>query len=170
MIGPDRDAFGVSYRKLAARLNAKPLTDDAVNEAYLDCAHWPLEVVDQALEALRTSSRFMPRPVQLIGACQDAARRHASNGGSVPDWVNHDERRYFCDVCDDTGFERRLECDGTGVCHVGRCGQNEDADHHKIRNDPHPFTRRCGCRATNPVLAKERDAQRRPAEGERGGG
>jgi hypothetical protein len=161
MTSDERPRFESTYRKLAASLSAKPPDSDALEAAYYDAAHFPLVVVEAALEALRTTSRFMPRPVQLIGACQEQARRHASHGGSIPPWVNHDEARYFCDVCDDTGFERRLECPGTGVCRITGCG----AEGH--RNGPHTFTRPCHCRTTNPVLAVERDKLRRPADGDR---
>lgn len=167
MIPEDHDRFCAAYRQLAVSLSAKPPAHEAVQAAYYDACPFPLAAVEDALEVLRKTSRFMPRPVQFIGACQDAARRHASNGGDVPPWVNHDEARYFCTVCDDTGFERRLACDGSGVCRIGRCGKELDADKQPLPSPAHPFTRRCSCRATNPVLAKDRDALRRPADGDR---
>jgi hypothetical protein len=167
MTGADRVVFDAAYRKLAASLSAKPPAPELIEAAYYDACPFPLVAVEAALESLRTSSRFMPRPVQLIGACQDAARRHASNGGDIPAFVDHQREAFYCQVCRDTGFERGLECNGTGLCQIGRCGREEDDKHNRIPNDPHPFTRRCGCRATNPVLAKERDAMRRPADGDR---
>jgi len=164
MTQDDYADFSQAYTRMATSLSTKPPTTDAITTAYADASAFPLPVVLGALDKIRTTSRFMPRPVQLIDACHDAARSHASNGGYVPEWVNHNEDRYFCTVCQDTGFERDLECDGTGYCRIGRCGQNEDADHVKIQNDPHLFTRRCACRPTNPVLAQFRDATRRPAD------
>jgi hypothetical protein len=75
-----------------------------------------------------------------------------------------DEASCHCAACEDMGFERGLACPGDGRCQVGRCGQAGHVTY------PHSFTRACACRATNPVLARERDFLRRRArraEGER---
>ena len=119
-----------------------------------------LPVVERAFDVVRQSSHFWPKPAALLGACRDLAQRDALTGGvNVPEYVDHQAGVYFCSVCQDTGFERGLVCDGSGVCHLKGCGALGSAV------ESHPFTRRCACRASNPVLQRERDASRRPAPG-----
>lgn len=61
-----------------------------------------------------------------------------------------DEVHAHCTACEDTGFTRDLTCPGDGRCHVGNCG-------HQSQSGPHDYTRKCFCRATNPVLMKQRE-------------
>ncbi len=118
---------------------------------------WPL--IERALVTVRQKARFWPRPVVILDACMEAARYDAHRGSGVPANVNHDEGRYACEVCEDSGFERALTCPGTGVCSLKGCGVQGAS------RKPHPFTRHCRCRATNPVLVNERASAKRPAEG-----
>jgi hypothetical protein len=142
--------FAEALRTLARRLGRKDVDTETATEAFEDLRSFPWPVVTAALETLRKTSRFFPRPQQLIDACHDASREYHSKAFVKPDNVNHEAGQYACDVCQDTGFERGLECDGTGVCHVGHCG------HEGHVNQPHAFTRRCACRPTNPVLIHAR--------------
>ena len=156
MTDADLDAFGAAYRRLGTRLG-KAVDGAALMESFRDVREHPLAVVEAALEHLGRSCRFMPRPVQVIEACQDQARGRAVDGGGVPPWVNHNEEVYFCAPCQDTGFLRALWCDGDGRCHIPSCGQQGMA------NAPHGYTRKCDCRATNPVLERQRNILRRSA-------
>ncbi|MCX6553155.1 MAG: hypothetical protein NTY02_19500 [Acidobacteria bacterium] len=160
MTDVDVDQFTQAYRHMAARLG-KAADGTACMDAFADVRHYPLAVVVTALEHLGKTCRFMPRPVQVIDACGDAARTHATHGGDVPADINHALGVFACPVCEDTGFERRLACPGVGVCHMGHCG------HEGQPNTAHAFTRRCACCGWNPVLARERDVMRRPADGDR---
>ena len=56
-----------------------------------------------------------------------------------------------CTNCEDTGFERGLSCPGDGRCHVAQCGRPGHVSY------AHHFTRMCHCRATNPVIVKQRE-------------
>lgn len=156
MTDADLDTFSAAYKRLGSRLGKAP-DGAAIMDAFRDVAQHPLAVVEAALEQLGRSCRFMPRPVQLIEACGDAARGHATEGGSIPPWVNHDQGSYFCATCQDTGFVRELTCDGDGRCRIFGCGQPGHA------NEPHDYTRKCSCRPTNPVLERDRNILRRSA-------
>ena len=63
-------------------------------------------------------------------------------------------RESHCTNCEDTGFVRGLSCPGDGRCSVGHCG------HPDYASGPHDYTRKCHCRATNPVLVAQRDILR----------
>lgn len=65
--------------------------------------------------------------------------------------MRHDDPVYHCTACEDTGFVRELECPGDGRCSVGQCGRPGHVSY------AHPYTRKCHCRATNPVLVKARE-------------
>ena len=65
--------------------------------------------------------------------------------------MQHDEPAYACVSCEDTGFVRGLECPGDGRCQCGRCGRPMGSI------TPHGYTRKCSCRATNPVLLRQRE-------------
>jgi hypothetical protein len=68
--------------------------------------------------------------------------------------VRHDDPVYHCARCEDTGFVRGLDCPGDGRCAVGHCGQPGHVSY------AHSYTRRCHCRATNPVLVRQREILR----------
>lgn len=150
MTDTDLDTFGASYRRMATRLG-KAVDGAVVMEAFRDVREHPLPVVEAALETLGRSCRFMPRPVQVIEACRDHARQRATDGVGVPSWVDHQADVFFCNDCHDTGFAQGLVCDGDGRCHLHGC------------HEAHAYTRKCGCRPTNPVLAHQRDLLRRSA-------
>lgn len=154
--------FADALRRLGHRLGKKDVDTDAVTEAFEDLRSFEWQVVVDAIETLRKTSRFFPRPQQLIDACHEASRAYHSKAFVPPADVDHRAGRYACNVCEDTGFERGLECDGSGACHIGACGKEGGS------NTPHPFTRRCGCRATNPVLVHARAMSARFATQDRG--
>ena len=62
-----------------------------------------------------------------------------------------DGRDMYCHACEDTGVVRGLECPGDGRCNVGHCG------HPDYPSTAHTYTRKCQCRATNPVLQQQRE-------------
>jgi hypothetical protein len=65
---------------------------------------------------------------------------------------------YHCTACEDTGFVRGLDCPGDGRCAVAHCGQPGHVSY------AHGYTRRCHCRASNPVLIKGRETLRAMAQ------
>lgn len=77
--------------------------------------------------------------------------------------MRHDDPVYHCTSCEDTGFTRGLSCPGDGRCAVGRCGQPGHVSY------AHDYTRRCHCRATNPVLVAQRALLRVNATKEKAG-
>jgi hypothetical protein len=173
MTQTDYGDFAASLHRLG-RAFSKPVEAEMIQDYFDDLKGYSLGLVEEALTHVRQTSRFWPRPVVILDACIEASRARASRSDAVPATVNHDDDRYACDVCLDTGFERKLECDGTGVCRIDACA-NAWAVYTQARSaNPvadidrpyaHAFTRRCVCRATNPVLVREREATRRPAPG-----
>lgn len=65
--------------------------------------------------------------------------------------MRHADPVYHCTRCEDTGFVRDMECPGDGRCAVGHCGQPGHVSY------AHGYTRKCHCRADNPVLKAQRD-------------
>ena len=162
MTAADFERFGLAVRRLARSFN-KPVESALVEDWFADLKGFSIGLVERAFDVVRQSSHFWPKPAALLGACRDLAQRDALTGGvNVPEYVDHQAGVYFCSVCQDAGFERGLVCDGSGVCHLKGCGALGSAV------ESHPFTRRCACRASNPVLQRERDASRRPAPGANG--
>lgn len=156
MTETDLDAFSVAYKHLGAVMG-KTIDSDLLMDAFRDTREFPLGLVEQALEDLRRSCRYFPRPAQIIAACRERAHVDSIDGGTIPSWVDHqgEQPKYFCDECQDTGFVLGLACDGYGSCQTPGCGKEAR------RGDPHTYTRKCACRATNPVLAYERAKLRR---------
>lgn len=127
----------------------KALPGDLVSTYYRDLDAYPLPAVLAALDKARQTGKFFPRVATIRELCQsDSAVAVATD---IPSWVNHDEGKYWCASCDDTGFVRRLECLGNGGCRLSGCGQTGH------RNEPHPYTRMCSCRGTNPILRRQRE-------------
>jgi hypothetical protein len=146
-----------------AQAMSKRIDADLINAYFDDCKGYSITIVEQALGHVRQTARFWPRPVVILDACVEQAREGRHYAGAMPvDGVDAHGipiRAYACSVCEDTGFERGLLCNGHGLCRLKGC-KDVGAEH-----EPHQFTRRCACRATNPVLMRERDASRRPAPG-----
>lgn len=57
----------------------------------------------------------------------------------IPAWVNHAEGRYYCEICDDTSWVRRI----------------------KHPDNEQPRARKCACVHTNPVLLLRVQQERR---------
>ena len=130
----------------------KALPTDMVSLYFDDLAAYPLTAVVAAIDKARQSGKFFPRVATLRELCEtDSAVAVATD---VPGWVNHDTGMYFCSGCSDTGFVRGLECQGDGACKIGGCGREAHI------NEPHAYTRKCACRATNPVLVRQRELMR----------
>jgi len=158
----DGPAFSAALKRLG-RAFGKDLDAELVGDYWDDLKGYSWPLVERALSQVRQSSRYWPRPVVILDACIEEARKGGHYTTAMPvdtkDEHGNPVRVYACDVCEDTGFERGLVCDGYGVCHIRGCS-DQGSEH-----EPHGFTRRCACRATNPVLMRERDATRRPAPG-----
>lgn len=148
MTDTDFQTFRTSLERTAAAYG-KALDSGLAATYFGDLDAYPLPAVLAALDKARQSGKFFPRVATLRELCQsDSAVTVAT---MVPPWVNHNEGAYFCDRCDDTGFVRRLECLGNGGCHIANCGREG------YPANPHTYTRACGCRATNPVLRRQRE-------------
>ena len=148
MTPADLGLFRDGLRRLG-RVMSRVVSEELVEDYFADLREFPWASVEAAIEEVRKSSRFWPRPAQLREACLKPMRSEPVT--AMPGYVNHAAERYACDVCQDTGFERGLDCDGTGRCHLGHCGSPGSS------NATHAFTRRCACRGTNPVLVRERE-------------
>ena len=131
------------------RVFSRAVSEELVEDYFQDLKEFDWRLVEAAIEETRKTAKFWPRPAVLREACLTPMRSEPFT--SMPAYVNHTEERYACDVCQDTGFERGLSCEGNGTCHVGHCGAQGYV------NAAHDFTRRCRCRATNPVLVRERE-------------
>jgi hypothetical protein len=162
----DLDRFSVAYRRLGSALLAqgKTITTEMLMEAFTDTRGFSLETVEAALDTLRRTVRFFPRPAQLLEACRDAAHVGSLDHGGIPSWVDPlgNPPRYFCDACQDTGFVLYQTCAGHGACGVPGCGKAARTA------GEHPYTKKCTCRAQNPVLAYERAKLRRAPIDDRG--
>ena len=165
MTQTDAIIFTESLRRLGRAFN-KPVDAELAGDYFEDLKGYTLGLVEQALTQVRQTQRFWPKPVVILDACIELARKGHHYATAMPvetkDEQGNPVRAYACSVCEDTGFERGLICNGYGVCHLKGC--NDAGTEH----DPHQFTRRCACRASNPVLQRERDASRRPAPGANG--
>jgi hypothetical protein len=148
MTGHDMPAFKLALHRLGRSLG-RAVSEELTEDYFNDLLEFSWPIVEAAMEDVRKTARFWPRPAILREACLKPMRSEPFT--QLPTNVNHAEERYACDVCQDTGFERELTCDGNGACRVGHCGAKGYA------NLPHDFTRRCGCRATNPILVRERE-------------
>ena len=161
MTDADYADFSTAIMRLADRLGGRAkLTATAIAETFGDLRGFPLSVIERGLDECRRTCRYFPTPKQVIDACGEASRARAFDGGDVPAWVNHDADPpvYFCRDCDDSGFVRRMVCAGDGQCRLKGCGVLGSA------REPHDYTARCQCRSTNPVLARQRAAMRRPTQ------
>jgi hypothetical protein len=147
----DYPAFKAALVRLG-RVMSHPTSEDVVQDYFSDLQEFPLENVGLALDHVRKTSKFWPKPSVIREACLLVPGVTHITG--VPSWVDPVAEKYFCGTCDDTGFVRGLSCAGDGTCHIGHCGQMAG------RVFEHTYTRRCGCVATNPVLMRERDLQR----------
>jgi len=146
--GQDMPAFKTALYRLGRVMN-HPVSEALVEDYFGDLREFQWPTVQVAIEDVRKTARYWPRPVVLRDACLKPMGSEPAT--PMPAYVNHAEERFACDVCQDTGFERALACDGNGACRVGHCGAAG------YMNAPHDFTRRCRCRATNPVLVRERE-------------
>ena len=162
MTDNDLDDFSVAFRHLGSVLLpvGKSINSDMLMDAFRDLQEFPLATVVAALEKVRRSARFFPKPAVLIDTCRELAHVGSIDRGGIPDWVDHNglDPKYFCDLCRDTGFVRDLHCDGYGACHTPGCGKDVR------RGESHDYTRKCSCRRDNPVLVYERTKQRRSPE------
>jgi hypothetical protein len=156
----DMPAFSASLKRLG-RVMSRVVADDLVEDYFVDLKEFPLDTVDRALDHVRKSARFWPRPGVIREACLLVPGVRSAT--CIPSWVDPVAEAYFCSDCSDSGFVRGLECAGDGRCHVGHCGQQVG------QTGPHPYIRRCGCVRTNPVLMRERDIQRQRTAGAGGG-
>ena len=148
MMASDFQAFRAALERTAAAYG-KALPADVTGTYFDDLLTYPLAAVLGALDKARQSGKFFPRVSTLRELCTSDAS--VSIQTDVPMWVNHDEERYWCSVCADTGFTRGLTCAGDGACKLGHCGREGH------NQEPHAFTRRCTCRAHNPVLRRQRE-------------
>lgn len=148
MTTDDFAAFRVALERTAASYG-KAVTSDLTSTYFNDLDRFPLPAVVAAIDKARQTGKFFPRVATLRELC--ATDSAIVVGTDVPSWVNHDEGAYFCSTCDDTGFVRRLTCDGAGQCRIAGCGR------HGHPNEPHGYTRKCSCRGTNPVLMRQRE-------------
>jgi hypothetical protein len=147
----DLPSFKDALHRLG-RVMGRAVTEDLVEDYFQDLKEFEWPLVETALAEVRKTSRFWPRPSAIRAVCLRAPGAEPTT--ALPPWVNHTAERYYCDTCQDTGFERGLECDGAGGCHVGHCGREGYLNH------PHGYTRACSCRATNPILVRDRERVR----------
>ena len=147
----DMPAFSASLKRLG-RVMSRPITDDLVEDYFTDLREFPLDTVDRALDRVRKTAKFWPRPAVIREACIVAPG--VGSITAVPHWVDPVADVYFCSTCSDSGFVRGLTCVGDGGCHIGHCGQLAG------QTSEHSYTRRCRCVSTNPVMQRERDIQR----------
>lgn len=155
----DRPAFNEAISRLA-RVMDKSASADLLEDYYHDLREFDLAQVLRAIDHARQSSRFWPRPAVLREACRQP--RQDAPGTAIPAWVDPVAGVHWCDACADTGFVLGLECPGDGACHMRSCGRLGDQSH------THAYTRRCGCLSTNPVIAHDRDEQRKRANTQQG--
>ena len=155
MTRDDFAAFRMALERTGAAYS-KAVPNDLAQTYFADLEAYPLQAALAAIDKARQGGKFFPRVATLRELCQsDSAVVVATE---VPSWINHDEGVYFCKDCDDTGLTRRLSCEGDGGCRIAGCGRPGHM------NQPHGYTRACACRATNPVLRRQRElvAQRQP--------
>lgn len=148
MTDADFQSFREGMERTAAAYS-KPLASDLCATYFGDLDAFPLPAVLAALDKARRTGKFFPRVATLRELC--ATDSAVVVGTDIPSWVNHDEGAYWCKDCDDTGYVRRLECPGDGSCHIGGCGK---AGHTVYA---HGYTRACRCRASNPILRRQRE-------------
>lgn len=151
MTDQDKRAFRDLMRRAGVAFNAA--VDDAQLAVYWDGLNdLELATLTEAFKDCQESLRFFPRIVDLRDAefgvrSRGEQQAHKQLLAKAPE----DPHQVYCTSCEDTGFERGLDCPGDGRCHVGNCGRPGHLSY------PHPFTRKCYCRPSNPVLAKQRE-------------
>lgn len=148
MTEADLSPFRASLERTAATYG-KALPAEMSSTYFSDLKMFPLAAVLAAIDKARQTGKFFPRVATLRELC--ATDSSVAIPTDIPSWVNHDEAKYYCQNCDDTGYVRRLECGGTGDCHIKGCGLEGRL------NEPHPYTRACRCRSENPILRRQRE-------------
>lgn len=151
MTAADFRDFRAAIERTAAAFG-KALPETLTGTYFDDLGAYPLTAVLAALDKARREMRFFPRVSSLRELCETDSAVVVPT--AVPEWIDHDHGRYWCEGCQDTGYARGLECPGDGTCHLGSCGRD---GHNK---DPHPYTRACSCRPTNPILIRQREMSR----------
>ena len=151
MTAMDMPDFAASLKRLG-RTMSRVVAEDLVEDYFSDLKEFPLDCVNKALDHVRKTARFWPRPSVIREACLLVPG--VASVTSVPHWVDPAADVYFCNACCDSGFMQGLTCDGDGRCHIGHCGQTAGQMH------THTYTRRCGCVSSNPVMMRDRDLQR----------
>lgn len=151
MTADDLGAFRAGLERTASAFG-KALSNDLVATFFADLSGYPLTAVLGAIDKARRDGRFFPRVSMLRELCETDSAIVVPT--FVPEWIDHDHGRYWCEGCQDTGYVRKLECPGDGACHLGSCGRDG------YNKDPHPYTRPCSCRPTNPILIRQREMSR----------
>ena len=153
MTGSDKVAFRADMLRAGAAFQVP--VDDAMLAVYFEgLADLNLDTLREAFRDCVEQLKWFPKVVDLRDAEAGVRARQAQvhTKQLVARAPEFDAR--YCTSCEDTGFVRGLDCPGDGRCHVGRCGHPGHVAY------PHGYTRLCSCRATNPVLARQRERLR----------
>lgn len=124
------------------RAFSHPVDSEDVEDVFRDLRDFPLGVVTTALDTLRKTSRFWPRPHALIDACREAQAAMTQRVALPPDWQAREPGDKWCPECQDTGWLTRT-CPGDQTCLRPKA------------HYAHAFVVPCGCRRHNPVYQHE---------------
>jgi len=143
----DEDAGRLRRSLVALGLAFHRALDDADFERFeADLADIPIDRIEDACVHLRRHSKRFPTVAHIREQADLLPRRlPALPPAPLP---SHPNDPPYCVSCDDTGWELGLWCDG------GICG-------HPRAHASHSFTRKCRCRASNPVYQERQRAHRK---------
>lgn len=154
MTEDDKRPFFAELKRMGLAFSRDDV-DAPLAAVYFDAlADLDWRTVQIAMRDCVESMSWLPRPADIRDAEVGVRMREQTTQQKQLIARAPDMGAYFCTACTDTGFVRDLDCPGDGRCHVAHCGQPGHASY------AHSYTRKCHCRATNPVLVKARETLR----------